>query len=64
MQTGRDVAESHREAAASERRGRAADLPGRRGGTAAGSEVVQYHREENTGKDASTEEQLRDACRA
>ena len=64
MQTGRDVAESHREAAASERRGRAADLPGRRGGTAAGSEVVQYHREENTGKDASKEEQLRDACRA
>ena len=54
MQTGRDVAESHREAAAS----------GRRGGAAAGSEVVQYHREENTGKDASKEEQLRDACRA
>ena len=64
MQTGRDVAESHREAAASGRRGRAADLPGRRGGAAAGSEVVQYHREENTGKDASKEEQLRDACRA
>ena len=37
--------------------------PGRRGGAAAGSEVVQHHREENTGKDASTEEQLRDACR-
>ena len=36
---------------------------GRRGGAAAGSEVVQYHREENPGKDASTEEQLRDACR-
>ena len=65
MQTGRDVAESHREdVAASGRRGRDADLPGRRGGTAAGSEVVQYHREENTGKDASKEEQLRDACRA
>ena len=29
-----------------------------------GSEVVQHHREENTGKDASKEEQLRDACRA
>ena len=57
------VAESNREAAASGRRGRAADWPGRRGGAAAGSEVVQYHREENTGKDASTEEQLRDACR-
>ena len=38
--------------------------PGRRGGAAAGSEVVQHHREENPGKDASTEEQLRDACRA
>ena len=38
--------------------------PGRRGGAAAGSEVVQHHREENTGKDASKEEQLRDACRA
>lgn len=63
MQTGRDVAESHREAAASGRRGRTADLPGRRGGTAAGSEVIQHHREENPGKDASTEEQLRDACR-
>ena len=37
---------------------------GHRGGAAAGSEVVQHHREENTGKDASTEEQLRDACRA
>ena len=37
---------------------------GRRGGAAAGSEVVQHHREENPGKDASTEEQLRDACRA
>ena len=37
---------------------------GRRGGAAAGSEVVQHHREENTGKDANTEEQLRDACRA
>ena len=57
------VAESNREAAANGRRGRAADWPGRRGGAAAGSEVVQYHREENTGKDASTEEQLRDACR-
>ena len=54
VQTGRDVAESHREAAAGK---------GRRGGTAAGSEVVQYHREENPGKDASKEEQLRDACR-
>ena len=54
MQTGRDVAESHREAAAGK---------GRRGGAAAGSEVVQHHREENTGKDASKEEQLRDACR-
>ena len=64
MQTGRDVAESNREAAASGRRGRAADLTGRRGGAAAGSEVVQYHREENPGKDASKEEQLRDACRA
>ena len=64
MQTGRDVAESHREAAASGRRGRAADLPGHRGGDAAGSEVVQHHREENPGKDASKEEQLRDACRA
>ena len=29
-----------------------------------GSEVVQHHREENAGKDASKEEQLRDACRA
>ena len=28
-----------------------------------GSEVVQHHREENAGKDASKEEQLRDACR-
>ena len=55
MQTGRDVAESHREAAAGK------EHPG---GAAAGSEVVQYHREENPGKDASTEEQLRDACRA
>ena len=64
MQTGRDVAESNREAAASGRRGRAADWLGRRGGAAAGSEVVQYHREENPGKDASKEEQLRDACRA
>ena len=54
MQTGRDVAESHREAAAGK------EHPG---GAAAGSEVVQHHREENTGKDASTEEQLRDACR-
>ena len=63
MQTGRDVAESHREAAASGRRGRA-NWPGHRGGAAAGSEVVQYHREYNTGKDASKEEQLRDACRA
>ena len=36
---------------------------GRRGGAAAGSEVVQHHREENPGKDASKEEQLRDACR-
>ena len=62
MQTGRDVAESHREAAASGRRGRAA-ANGHRGGAAAGSEVVQHHREENTGKDASKEEQLRDACR-
>ena len=64
MQTGRDVAESHREAAASGRRGRAAAGKEHRGGTAAGSEVVQYHREENTGKDASKEEQLRDVCRA
>ena len=46
------------------RRGRAADWPGHRGGAAAGSEVVQYHREENPGKDANKEEQLRDACRA
>ena len=53
-QTGRDVAESHREIAAGKEH---------RGGAAAGSEVVQYHREENTGKDASKEEQLRDACR-
>ena len=37
---------------------------GHRGGDAAGSEVVQHHREENPGKDASTEEQLRDVCRA
>ena len=58
------MAGSHREAAASGRRGRTADWPGRRGGDAAGSEVVQHHREENTGKDASKEEQLRDACRA
>ena len=58
------MAESHQEAAASERRGRAADWPGRRSGAAAGSEVVQHHREENPGKDASKEEQLRDACRA
>ena len=75
MQTGRDVAESHREDAADKGRcGRDAaareshleDAAGR--GTVAelltGSEVVQYHREENTGKDASKEEQLRDACRA
>ena len=55
MQTGRDVAESHREIAAGKEH---------RGGAAAGSEVVQHHREENPGKDASTEEQLRDACRA
>ena len=45
------------------RRGRAA-ANGHRGGAAAGSEVVQHHREENPGKDASKEEQLRDACRA
>ena len=64
MQTGRDMAESHREAAASERRGRTAAGKEHRGGTAAGSEVIQHHREENPGKDASTEEQLRDACRA
>ena len=72
------VAESHREDVAGTgrrggepsgrccwqgRRGRAA-ANGHRGGAAAGSEVVQHHREENTGKDASTEEQLRDACRA
>ena len=64
METGRDVAPSNREAAASGRRGRAADWLGHRGGAAAGSEVGQHHREENPGKDANTEEQLRDACRA
>ena len=75
MQTGRDVAESHREDAAGRDvaelltcRDAGADWQGRgrgrRGGAAAGSEVVQHHREENTGKDASKEEQLRDACRA
>ena len=53
MQTGRDVAESHREAAASERRGRAADLPGhqcRLAGTWQGC-----HREAAAGRGAVAE---------
>ena len=63
MQTGRDVAGSHREASG---KAAVAELLTGQGAVAellTGSEVVQHHREENTGKDASTEEQLRDACR-
>ena len=66
MQTGRDVVESHREAAADllGRRGRAADLPGRQcrlAGTwrraiekmlPARDAVVEIHREAAAGRDA------------